>query len=65
MGMHPVLLFNFGDYLILAIPAISWLPSPLTPIPDWRAFETGHPNSSQIGVHFSDLFQIGVELAKD
>jgi hypothetical protein len=36
-------------------------PSPPLFIPDWRRVESGHPNSSQIGVDFSDQTSIGVE----
>jgi hypothetical protein len=37
------------------------LPPPI-PIPDWRGFERGDPNSSQIGVDFSDSHRFGVGL---
>jgi hypothetical protein len=36
-------------------------PSPPLLIPDWRRVESGHPNSSQIGVDFSDQTSIGLE----
>ena len=63
-----------GKVLLSRSRAMSSIPSPPIPIPDWRGFQRHHPRSSQtgpvhawcsrgwaeIGVDFIDLVSIGV-----
>jgi hypothetical protein len=55
---HPI--SDLGDDVRLR-RSVYPLPPPRV-IPDWRRLQGGHPRSSQIGVHFSDLASIGVEV---
>jgi len=50
---------NVGDFWQSIRP-----PPPPIPIPIWRGFQRHHPNSSQIGVEFSDLAPFGVGLTR-
>src|SRR6478672_10535026 len=51
-------------FVFLRVPL--WLRGyPLIPIQDWRGFQRPHPKSSQIGVDFRLIPQIGVGLSEN